>query len=105
MEQYCAYENQGNGKNAYPYLINLQHPVANVLKHVLVAPAVALKQLPGGTPPAKVCPVVAINGQPFAVMTHMMAGVPVKELGDRVADLQANKNILRDAVDFILNGY
>ena len=105
MEQYCAYENLGKGKNAYPYLINLQHPVANVLKDVLVAPVVALKQLPGGIPPAKVCPVVTISGQPFVVMTHMMAGIPVKELGERVADLQTNKNVLRDAVDFILNGY
>lgn len=105
MEQYCAYENRGKGKNAYPYLINLQHPVANVLKHVLVAPVVALKQIPGGIPPAKVCPVVAISGQPFVVMTHMMAGIPVKELGERVVDLQTNKNVLRDAVDFILNGY
>ena len=105
MEQYCAYENRGKGKNAYPYLINLQHPVANVLKHELVAPVVALKQLPGGIPPAKVCPVVTISGQPFVVMTHMMAGIPVKELGERVADLQTNKNVLRDAVDFILNGY
>jgi toxin CcdB len=42
MEQYFAYANEGNGKKAYPWLINMQHPVANVMKHVLVAPAVEL---------------------------------------------------------------
>jgi len=105
MEQYCAYENRGNGKKIYPYLINLQHPVANVLKHVLVAPAITLEQLSGGIPPAKVCPVVKIAGQACVVMTHMMAGIPANELGERVADLQADKAVLRDAVEFILNGY
>lgn len=33
MHQYCAYENQGKGKQAYPFLINLQHPVANALRY------------------------------------------------------------------------
>ncbi|WP_333499987.1 CcdB family protein [Kluyvera sp. CHPC 1.2972] len=105
MDQYCAYENQGSGKQAYPYLINLQHPVANVLKHVLVAPAMALSQLPGGIPPAKVCPVVTICGHSYVVMTHMMAGIPAKELGECVADLQQERVALCNAVDFILSGY
>lgn len=42
MDQYCAYENLGSGRHVYPYLISLQHPVANVLKHTIVAPAVRL---------------------------------------------------------------
>ncbi len=46
MEQYCAYENTGSGKKVFPYLINLQHPVANVLKHILVAPVIEQNQLP-----------------------------------------------------------
>ena len=56
MEQYFAYENTGNGKKVYPWLINMQHPVANVMKHVLVAPAIELDNLAGSNLPAKVCP-------------------------------------------------
>lgn len=56
MEQYCAYENLGSGRHVYPYLINLQHPVANVLKHAIVAPAIRLDQLPGGKPPVNCWP-------------------------------------------------
>jgi toxin CcdB len=41
MEQYFAYENEGKGKTAYPWLINMQHPW-NVMKHVLVAPQLSL---------------------------------------------------------------
>ena len=105
MEQYFAYENAGSGKHAYPFLINLQHPVANVLKHVLVAPAIELSQLPGGKPPAKICPVVEIAGKPCVVMVHMMAGISIRELGERIADLTSERIALRDAIEFLVNGY
>lgn len=105
MEQYCAYENTGKGKATWPWLINLQHPVANVLNHVLVAPVVELNQLSILHPPTKICPVVTIAGKQCVVMTHMMAGITVKELGERVEDLTHIRTVLRDAVDFLINGY
>lgn len=105
MEQFHAYENLGSGRHVYPVLINLQHPIANVLKHVLVAPAIELNHLAGVSPPAKICPVVEINDNAYVVMMHMMAGIPVKELGERVADLASARAALRDAIDFMINGY
>lgn len=100
MKQYFAYENEGRGKTAYPWLINMQHP-----KHLLVAPAVELSHLRGVQPPAKVCPVVEIAGKPCVVMMHMMAGISPTELGRCVADLTQNRASLRDALDFLINGY
>lgn len=105
MEQYFAYQNKGPGKGVYPYLVNLQHPIASVLKHVLVAPAIELAQLSGNKPPAKICPVVDIAEKPHVVMTHMMAGIPAKEFGERIADLTHERTALRDALDFLINGY
>ena len=105
MKQFFAYQNNGSGKGIYPYLINFQHPVAIVLKHVLVAPAIDLTQLMGSKPPAKICPVVDIAGKPHVVMTHMMAGIPAKEVGERIADLTHDRASLRDALDFLINGY
>ena len=83
----------------------MQHPIANVMKHVLVAPAVELSLLGGIRPPAKVCPVVEIAGKPCVVMMHMLSGISSKELGERVADLTDNSASLRDALDFLINGY
>jgi len=97
MEQYCAYENTGSGKKVFPYLINLQH--------ILVAPVIEQNQLPDTQPPTKICPVITIAGQTYIVMTHMMAGLPQKELGKRVADLTADRAALRDAIAFLINGY
>ena len=76
-----------------------------MLKHVLVAPVVELTHLAGISPPAKICPVVEINDKPYVVMMYMMAGISVKELGERVADLTSARAVLRDAIDFLINGY
>ncbi|WP_165460802.1 CcdB family protein [Atlantibacter sp.] len=105
MEQYVAYENRGAGKIVYPFLISMQHPVATVLKHVLVIPVIDLARLNTSSPPAKVCPVVTLAGNQYIAMTHMMAGIPVKELGEAIGDLSLYRTELRDAVEFLLNGY
>jgi toxin CcdB len=105
MEQYCAYENRGSGKKGFPLFNQPAASVANVLKHILVAPVIEQNQLPDTQPPTKICPVITIAGQTYIVMTHMMAGLPQKELGKRVADLTADRAALRGAIDFLINGY
>lgn len=57
------------------------------MKHVLVAPA------------------DEVAGKPCMVMMHMMAGISLKELGERVADLTNSSASLRDALDFLISGY
>ncbi|MDR0806599.1 MAG: CcdB family protein [Enterobacteriaceae bacterium] len=104
MEQFYAYQNNGTGKRIYPYLINMQHSVADVLKHVLVIPVIDFESF-GATPPAKVCPIIDIAGRSYVAMTHMMAGIPIKELGKPVEDLTAYRDKLCGAVDFLINGY
>lgn len=105
MDQYTAFENKGAGKAIYPFLITMQHPVVNALKHVLVIPVIELTRLHDHSPPAKICPVVSIAGQQYIAMTHMMAGIPMKEMGKAIADLSLYRPVLRDAVEFLLNGY
>lgn len=105
MEQFCIYQNVGSGKDVYPMLVNMQHPVANVLKHVLVAPLVAVAKFEGNNMPTKVCPVLCIQGQKYAVLTHMLAGIPEKQIGQQVADMSEHRTLLRDALDFLVNGY
>lgn len=35
----------------------------------------------------------------------MMMGLPVKNVGDSVGDLTADRSALHDAIDFLINGY
>ena len=88
-----------------PISVNMQHPVANVLKHVLVAPLAAVAKFEGESLPTKVCPVLYVQGQNYAVLTHMLAGIPEKGLGQQVADMSEQRITLRDALDFLVNGY
>lgn len=48
---------------------------------------------------------VEVAGKPCVVMMHMMAGISLKELGERVADLTNSSASLRDALDFLISGY
>ncbi|EPF0046520.1 hypothetical protein D8768_01490 [Enterobacter hormaechei] len=52
-----------------------------------------------------VAPAVEVAGKPCVVMMHMMAGISLKELGERVADLTNSSASLRDALDFLISGY
>ncbi len=88
MEQDVAYENRGAGKTVYPWLINMQHPVANMLNRSLAIPATGLHQF-DVSPPAKICPVVIIADQRCIALTHMMAGISLKDMGSPVQDLHA----------------
>lgn len=105
MEPFRLYQNEGAGKHAYPYFIIIQHPVANTLRHVLVVPVVDRTLLPGTPLSAKICPPVEIAGRAYVAMTPVMAGVPTKEAGGEVVDFAHYRQPLRDAVDFLLNGY
>ncbi|KAA1059214.1 CcdB family protein [Enterobacter mori] len=56
----------------------------------------------------KTAPLVTFRGlsdEAIFCLMHMMAGISPKELGERVADLTQNRALLRDALDFLINGY
>lgn len=82
----------------------MQHPIADALKHALVIPVIE-RELLEAMSPEKICPIVTIEGQPCVAMTHMMAGIPLKELGTLVADLTHDRDELCGAVDFMIQGY
>lgn len=52
-----------------------------------------------------VAPAVEVAGKPYVVMMHMMAGISLKELDERVAHLTNSSASLRDALDFLISGY
>jgi toxin CcdB len=58
MEQYAVYENKGGGKAAYPFLLNIQHPLADGFNHTVMVPLVPLEKL-DAFPPKKTLPLIA----------------------------------------------
>jgi toxin CcdB len=103
MEQYAVYENEGAGKKAYPYLLNIHHPFADKFSYTLMIPLIPLDRLQS-LPPANLCPIITIETRQYVVMTHMMGGVSPREVGQCARQLDAEIYEIRDAFDFLLNG-
>lgn len=102
MEQYAIYQNKGGGKAAYPFLLNIQHPCAE-FSHTVMVPLVPLAGL-SALPPQKLCPLLNIQHQRYAAMTHMLGGVPSREVGIWVRHLDDEVYDVKNAFDFLLNG-
>ncbi|GKX60124.1 CcdB family protein [Leminorella grimontii] len=101
--QYRVYRNNGNSK-AYPYLLDVQSDIIDILHTRLVIPLFPLKKIKT-YPARRLNPVIPIEGNDYAIMTHEMASVRLSLLGDEVADVWAHRQRIKDALDFLLDGF
>lgn len=101
--QYTVYRNTGNSQ-AYPYLLDIQSDIIDELNTRLVIPLHLLKK-GASAPVARLTPVIKVEGRDVIVMTHEMASIRVKQLGQEVMDASAYRHIIKNAVDFLLDGF
>lgn len=47
---------------------------------------------------------IAVEGGKYLVLTHEMAAVRLAQLGEVVADIQESRQVIKDAIDFLLDG-
>ncbi len=101
--QYCIYRNNGNHQ-IYPYLIDIQSDIIGELNTRLMIPLFPLKNL--SSPPAtRLNPVIAVEGDDFLVMVHEMASVRLSQCGEAVMNARPYRQLIRDALDFLLDGF
>lgn len=100
--QYTVYRNPGNSQ-AYPYLLDIQSDIIGELNTRLVIPLHRLKRSPA--PVARLTPVIQVEGNDVILMTHEMASVRVKQLGQAVMDASPFRHTIKSAVDFLLDGF
>ena len=88
----------GNG-----YLLDCQ---ANVLSDLNTRFCIPL-QNPDVAPVAgrRLNPEFEVEGKPVRMVTQFAAAVPVRELGPRIANLDAHHATIRNALDMLLTGY
>jgi toxin CcdB len=93
-----------NAAGAYPpFLVRLNHDLVSDLPTVVVAPLVPLCEL-DNLPMARLLPVFEIGGEPYALLTVELAGVPKPVLGEMVASLAARRTDIIAALDFLFTG-
>ncbi|MDF1892453.1 cytotoxin [Rahnella sp. Lac-M11] len=103
MEQYAIYKNIGVKKAAYPYLLNVLHPAASGFGNSVMVPLVPLARMTN-SPPKKLCPLLKVQHKHYVLMTHIPGGIPPREIGDHVMQLDGEIYEVKNAFDFLLNG-
>ncbi|MDK1236136.1 CcdB family protein [Cronobacter turicensis] len=101
--QYQIYRNTSANKK-YPYLRDIQSYLVDVLTTRIVIPLVPrfMTQKPL---PERMCPVVNVDGDEYIVMTHEMASVGKSVLGQHTASALPWRQQIKNAVDFVFDGF
>ncbi|MBU9819653.1 CcdB family protein [Rahnella sp. BCC 1045] len=101
--QYSVYRNTGNSR-VYPYLLDVQSDIIGALNTRLVIPLFPMT-LFHGTPAKTLNPILSIEGDNFVLMTHEMASVRLTHLGEEVLSVHEYRQVIKSALDFLLDGF
>ena len=101
--QFMVYRNNSNNR-AYPYLLDVQSDIIDELNTRLVIPLFLLDEV-NGRPACRLTPVLNVDGEDFLVMTHEMASVRQSQLGEEVVSVQEHRQAIKNALDFLLDGF
>ena len=100
--QFTIYRNKGNAR-AYPYLLDVQSDIIGELATRMVIPLFPLAAFTG-RPAQRLNPVVIVEGDKYLVMTQDMAAVRQTQLGEEVTGVQESRQLIKDAIDFLMDG-
>lgn len=102
MAKFDVYRSLSKDPNI-KYLLDVQSDLISELRSRVVIPLAPLPSF--GTPIARLNPVVAVEGELFALATPNLAGVHVSALGDKVTSLEDHADDISGAIDFLLLGF
>ncbi|BEM81537.1 MULTISPECIES: CcdB family protein [Serratia] len=101
--QFTVYDNTYPA-SAYPYLLDVQSDLIDVLSTRLMIPLYALDNVRVKIS-ARLCPEIEVNGEKFLVMTHEMAAVRISQIGKAVGNANEHRNQIKAAIDFLIDGF
>lgn len=100
--QYYVYKNTGRIA-AYPYLLDVQGDIIGKRNTRVVIPLFPLINYKG--PRAdRLTPVVTVEGEEYVVMTHELASIPHRVLGEEVCNLNHQREVVKASMDFLFDG-
>lgn len=104
MAQFDVYSNPSRkSKEAYPYLVDVQHSVIDQLATRLVVPLTEVNSKPNMVM-KKLTPEIDFEGRNYLFMSPQLASVPQSILQQPIGTLQNFRTILIDAIDFTITG-
>ena len=103
MVQFDVYLNPNAETNRnIPYLVNVQADLLDVLATRIVIPLHTMASIP--KPARYLNPILEISGEKFVLSTAELAGVPIAMLGKPLDNLNAYREDIIAALDFVFTG-
>jgi len=103
MAQFSLYQNHGDSNDIYPFFIDVQSELLDSLNTRLVIPLTPSARLEHRAPD-HLCPILHIDEGDFILLTHQMTSVPVSILTTPVHSLDAFRDEIIAAIDFLITG-
>ena len=85
------------------YLLDVQSDLLDNFKTRVVAPLLPIAAVP--PPMRKLHPIFEINGRRLVMATHLIATVPVSELGESRLNLTKHHDDIVAALDMLFQGF
>lgn len=104
MAQFDLYRNGNSATRArIPYLLDVQSELLDSLATRVVVPLCKPGILKGRLA-ERLNPVFEVEGREVAMLTPELAGVPVKALGEPIANLSSQRGAIIAALDLVITG-
>mgnify|MGYP000937181107 FL=1 len=87
-----------------PYVLDVQADILGEMGSRVVIPLVNATAITNEAMP-RLKPVLRFGDECYAMITTDIAAVPTSLLGERVANLQDQREAIVDAVDFLMQGF
>lgn len=105
MTQFSVYQNANKESQArFPLLLDVQSGLISDLSSRVVIPLSPLAD-GQGKPMQTLMPICSIAGRQYVLFTPQLAGIPMKQLGEAVADLSSQRDAIVAALDLLITGY
>lgn len=102
VTQYAVYKNSRE-REAFPYLLVVQHRLSDHLSSRVVVPLMSRKKF--GPPISRLNPVFTVEDHEMVMVTHLIGAVSAASLRTRVSDLSARRSDIVAALDMLLTGF
>ena len=104
MSQFDVYRNKDPGSRAaFPLLLDVQSELLADLATRVVIPLCPASTMKGKLL-GKLTPALVVEGKSYAVLTTQLAGIAVKQLGAKTANLKSRRAEIIAALDFLITG-
>ena len=105
MARFDVYANTGGHADTTPYLLDVQSNLLDGLDSRVVIPLRSLAHFPKIRLPARLTPVLTVEGDDCLLETPKMGAVPVRVLKSPVTSLAYAQAQITAALDFLFQGY